>query len=88
MQSGPTGVTGPRLRPSLAPDVHLEYIMRADRLLLLVLLSGLASQAADVCNPADLVGPYAFQLTGSTDISGTSRPLPAWAGSTSMGVAV
>jgi hypothetical protein len=39
--------------------------------LLLVLLPGLAAQAPDVCNPVDLVGPYAFQLTGSTDISGT-----------------
>lgn len=32
------------------------------------------AQAANVCNPADLVGPYAFQLTGSTDISGTPEP--------------
>ena len=30
--------------------------------------------AADVCNPANLVGSYAFQLTGLTDISGTPRP--------------
>jgi hypothetical protein len=49
-------------------------IMRANGLFLLVLLTGLAAQAADVCNPADLVGPYAFQLTGSTDISGTPQP--------------
>jgi hypothetical protein len=49
-------------------------IMRMDRLFLLVLLSGLAARAADVCDPADLVGPYAFQLTGSTDISGTPQP--------------
>jgi hypothetical protein len=33
-----------------------------------------AAQAADVCNPADLIGSYAFQLTGSTDISGTPQP--------------
>jgi hypothetical protein len=48
--------------------------MRVNWLFLSVLLPGLAAQAADVCNPADLVGPYAFQLTGSTDISGTPRP--------------
>jgi hypothetical protein len=53
--------------------------MRANWLFLPVLLSGLAVQAADVCNPADLAGPYAFQLTGSTDISGSPRP------ATSMG---
>jgi hypothetical protein len=64
----------PRFGPSLAPDVLSKYIMRANWLLLLVLLSDLAAPAADVCNPADLVGPYAFQLTGSTDISGTPKP--------------
>src|SRR5512132_290367 len=48
--------------------------MRTNGLLLLVLVPGFAAQAADVCNPADLVGPYAFQLTGSTDISGTPKP--------------
>jgi hypothetical protein len=48
--------------------------MRANWLFLLVPLSALAAQAADVCNPADLVGPYAFQLTGSTEISGTPKP--------------
>jgi hypothetical protein len=48
--------------------------MRATWLFLLVLLPDLAAQAADRCNPADLVGPYAFQLTGSTDISGTPQP--------------
>jgi len=45
--------------------------MRANWLLLLVLLP--AAQAA-VCNPVDLFGPYAFQLTGSTNISGTPKP--------------
>jgi hypothetical protein len=48
--------------------------MRVNWLFLLVLLPDLAAQGADVCNPADLVGPYAFQLTGSTDISGTPQP--------------
>jgi len=58
----------------LAPYVLIKYIMRANWLLLLVLLPGLDAQVAGVCNPADLVGPYAFQLTGSTDISGTPKP--------------
>jgi hypothetical protein len=58
----------------LAPDVLLKDIMRTNGLLLLVLVPGLAAQAADVCNPADLLGPYAFQLTGSTDIAGTPKP--------------
>jgi hypothetical protein len=54
--------------------VLLKYIMQKNGLLLLVLIPGLAAQAADVCNPADLLGPYAFQLTGSTDIAGTPKP--------------
>jgi hypothetical protein len=58
----------------LAPDVLLKDIMRTNGLFLLVLVPGLTAQAADVCNPADLLGPYAFQLTGSTDISGTPKP--------------
>lgn len=53
----------------------LKYIiMRTNGLLLLVSLPGLAAQAADVCNPADLLGPYVFQLTGSTEIAGTPKP--------------
>jgi hypothetical protein len=48
--------------------------MRTSWVFLSILLPASAAQAADVCNPADLVGPYAFQLTGSTDISGTPRP--------------
>jgi hypothetical protein len=47
--------------------------MRMNYLLLLVLPSGLVAQA-NVCDPAKLVGPYAFQLTGSTNISGTPQP--------------
>jgi hypothetical protein len=47
--------------------------MRANYLFL-ILLTGWAAQAADLCNPAELVGPYAFQLTGLTEISGTPRP--------------
>ncbi len=43
-------------------------------LLLVAALAGSAAQAAEVCDPVKLVGPYAFQLTGTTDISGTSRP--------------
>jgi hypothetical protein len=48
--------------------------MRTNGLLLLVLLPGLAAPAADACNSADLAGPYAFQLTGLTDIAGTPKP--------------
>jgi hypothetical protein len=49
--------------------------MRMNWMLLLVSFPVLpAARAAEVCNPADLVGPYAFQLTGSTDISGTPKP--------------
>jgi hypothetical protein len=48
--------------------------MRMNWLYLLVLPSGLAAQAALVCDPGKLIGPYAFQLTGSTDISGTPQP--------------
>ena len=58
----------------LAPDVLLKYSMLTNWLPFLVLLPGLAAQASDVCDPADLVGPYAFQLTGSTDIAGTPKP--------------
>jgi hypothetical protein len=48
--------------------------MRANWFFLLVLLPDFASLGADACNPADLVGQYAFQLTGSTNISGTPQP--------------
>jgi len=58
----------------LVQKVLSEYIMRTNWLSLLVLLPCLPAQAADACNPADLVGPYAFQLTGLTDISGTPKP--------------
>ena len=60
--------------PSLALYVLPKNIMRANWLFLSVLLPGLAAQALDVCDPAGLVGPYAFQLTGLTSISGTPRP--------------
>jgi hypothetical protein len=48
--------------------------MRATWFFVLALLPDLAAQAVGVCNPADLVGPYAFQLSGSTEISGTPQP--------------
>jgi len=41
---------------------------------LLFLVPAFAAQAADVCNPAHLIGPYAFQLSGTTTISGTPQP--------------
>ena len=60
--------------PVWLPTCSEKYIMRINWLLLLVSFPGLSAQAADVCNPADLIGPYAFQLTGSTDISGSPKP--------------
>jgi hypothetical protein len=48
--------------------------MLANRLLLALIASAAAVHAADVCNPSDVAGPYAFQLTGSTDISGAPHP--------------
>ena len=63
-----------QVRRGLAPDVPSKGSMRTNWLFLLALLSATAAQAADTCNPADLLGPYAFQLTGTTNISGTSRP--------------
>ena len=48
--------------------------MRANCMLTLAMFPALAEAAAGVCNPADLVGPYALQLTGLTDISGTPKP--------------
>jgi hypothetical protein len=45
------------------------------RKLPLMLLAAVAvGQAADVCNPVNLMGPYAFQLSGMTDISGRPQP--------------
>ncbi len=41
---------------------------------LLVLLSGVVAQAADVCNTYKLAGSYAFQLSGMTTISGAPQP--------------
>jgi len=46
--------------------------MWPNSLFLLLLLPG-AAMAADVCNPTNLVGPYAFQLSGLTTISGTPK---------------
>ena len=58
----------------MAAHVPQTNVMRVYWLFVWILLAGAASQAADVCNPADLSGPYAFQLTGTTDISGTPKP--------------
>ncbi len=43
-------------------------------LFLVVLLTGPVAKAGNVCNPTKLVGPYAFQLSGTTTISGTPKP--------------
>lgn len=48
--------------------------MRLARLLTLIPVLVLPL-CADVCNPANLQGPYGFQLTGDTTISGESRPV-------------
>ncbi|SPF52367.1 conserved exported hypothetical protein [Candidatus Sulfopaludibacter sp. SbA4] len=58
----------------MAPYVHSKYVMRANWLFLLALGPVAVAQVDDVCNPADLFGPYAFQLTGSTSIAGTPKP--------------
>jgi len=43
---------------------------------MVIVLATIGSWAygADVCNPAKLFGPYAFQLSGTTTISGTPKP--------------
>jgi hypothetical protein len=51
----------------------IPFCVRPNSLILLLLLTGAVAQASDVCNPAKLVGPYAFQLSGSTTISGTPK---------------
>jgi hypothetical protein len=43
-------------------------------LALLIMIPGLAAQSPDVCNPVGLIGPYVFQLTGTTDIAGSPKP--------------
>jgi hypothetical protein len=50
------------------------FCMWTNSLFLWLLLLGAAAKAGDVCNPTKLVGPYAFQLSGSTTISGTPKP--------------
>jgi hypothetical protein len=49
------------------------FYMGPNSLFLLLLLSAASAQAADICNPTALAGPYAFQLSGSTTISGTPK---------------
>jgi hypothetical protein len=41
---------------------------------LLLLVWATVAHAADVCNPLNLSGPYAFQLAGTTTISGAPQP--------------
>lgn len=40
---------------------------------LLFFLPGAVAQAADICDPGKLTGPYAFQLSGLTTISATPK---------------
>src|SRR5436190_10389202 len=44
------------------------------RVVPLLMAIGSTAFGADVCNPAKLFGPYAFQLSGTTTISGTPKP--------------
>ena len=62
LPSCPNSLFGPRVWLSICSLIHHEYelAVRPGSA-----PAGSALQAADVCNPADLVGPYAFQLTGS-----------------------
>ena len=48
--------------------------MRLTPFFLLVLLS-VAAHAADVCGRDDLYGPYGFQFSGTTTISGSETPV-------------
>jgi hypothetical protein len=48
--------------------------MRLTWVVLLVLLT-VAAQAADVCGRDDLYGPYGFQFSGTTTISGAETPV-------------
>ncbi len=52
----------------------IRWCMWQISLFLLVLLSAGLAEGGDVCNPSDLIGPYAFQLSGSTTISGAPQP--------------
>lgn len=52
-----------------------SFCMRYVSLCLVLLLPPCAAaQAGNVCNATKLVGPYAFQLSGTTAISGTPKP--------------
>ncbi|MCU1272955.1 MAG: hypothetical protein JWO48_386 [Bryobacterales bacterium] len=53
---------------------HLKQQMRLTRLVVLLLLS-VAAHAADVCGRNDLYGPYGFQFSGTTTISGSETPV-------------
>ena len=41
---------------------------------LLLLIPALVARAADFCDPSKVTGPYVFQLSGSTTISGSPQP--------------
>jgi len=72
--------TGLRNHPSMdTPPSPLAAVgsrtpMRVAVLLTLISMLGL-SLCAEVCNPTDLQGPYGFQLSGETTISGQSKPV-------------
>src|ERR1700730_9416796 len=64
---------GQALSPAKRRVANPYALWRAS-IVILITLPGFCAHAADVCNPADLIGPYAFQLSGTTKISGTPKP--------------
>jgi len=62
-----------RFFAATGPLYAIRFCMRPNWLFVVLLLTGAAAKAGDVCNPTKLAGPYAFQLSGSTTISGTQR---------------
>jgi hypothetical protein len=52
-----------------------EFVTSGPARLLLLVLVPILRLSADVCNPADVQGPYGFQLSGDTTISGESKPV-------------
>lgn len=52
----------------------LSFIVPA-RSLIMIALAAILPVSAQVCDPRALEGPYAFQLSGTTTISGSSKPV-------------
>src|ERR1017187_5527645 len=55
-----------------------NYVTPALRTVPLMLaFAGFQAFGADICAPTDIHGPYGFELTGTTTISGTETPIAA-----------